>query len=156
MIPSPRLSHDDQSAHSMIAQSHYCFGSFQTCTDSLRPFLPAPPLTSSSLESSTLAHLALSVIMSFTVFYTKNGVERPIKMSILDAFRGVPDMKPRKPKSVSSDLHSNPKQSFYIACEPLTGWQCSNDISAPAAEMSIRSTETRTRRRAAKSPKTMT
>ncbi|EXJ77517.1 hypothetical protein A1O3_09744 [Capronia epimyces CBS 606.96] len=40
--------------------------------------------------------------MSFTLFHTrKDGTVKPIKMSIFDAFRGVPDPKPRKPKPCS-------------------------------------------------------
>ncbi|KAK4949652.1 hypothetical protein LTR10_011493 [Elasticomyces elasticus] len=37
--------------------------------------------------------------MSFTLYHTKrDGSKEAIKMSIFDAFRGVPDPKPRKPK----------------------------------------------------------
>ncbi|OAL19696.1 hypothetical protein AYO20_11600 [Fonsecaea nubica] len=40
--------------------------------------------------------------MSFTVWYTKpDGRQVPIKMSIWDAMKGVPDPKPRKPKTCS-------------------------------------------------------
>lgn len=45
------------------------------------------------------------VKMSLKVIHTKrDGTQVPIKVSIWDAFKGVPDRKPPKPKPVSSEL----------------------------------------------------
>lgn len=96
------------------------------------------------LNSTISLSLAISIKMSFTVFYNKNGVEKPIKLSFLDAFRGVPDLKSQKPKSVSFESFiTAPSLSPFFARQSLRP----NNISAPAAVKSINSRQAQTRRR---------
>lgn len=53
-----------------------------------------------SVPLSNFSITNYNVNMSFTVIHTRpDGTRRPIRMSIFDAFRGVPDARPKKARN---------------------------------------------------------
>jgi hypothetical protein len=110
-----RDSHENRVVY--LCHIFYCVGALRT----LRKQLTTLPLLFHILffsrSPTILLNLADSINMSFTVFYKKNGVEKPIKLSFLDALRGVPDLKPQKPKSVSQKFSAQPAAFLHSRCD---------------------------------------
>ncbi len=79
------------------------------------------------LDCSSLDHdseadtptIRIPVKMSLTLYHTKaDGTQVPMKVSIWDAFKGVPNRKPREPKPVDVGVEAQ------LVCEQMLTLQC--------------------------------
>ncbi|OQV01319.1 hypothetical protein CLAIMM_06700 [Cladophialophora immunda] len=88
-------------------------------------------MTPSSLPNLQAEGASTAVTMSFTMWYTKpDGRQVPIRMSIWDAMKGVPDPKPRKPKPCSccGKPHVKDKSKGDGKCEDKKDAKTKDDI----------------------------